>query len=338
MTEAFHSKHMTTPSLRGIEAFIKAVEGGSIAAAGRQLGLSAAAASQSIARLEAELGTRLLRRSTRSLALTDEGQIYFERVRPVLGVLEDAHGEIGALRGEPQGRFKVACSVAFGRHVLGPWITGFMQRYPRLNVELLVVDRQVDFMHENVDASIRYQHMLEPGLVARRIASAPIHYCASPAYLNRHGQPATLEDLARHRCLAYRMAMDGRIMPWPFIRDGLRIEAAFEPSLTCSDIDTLAQACLAGAGIARLGSFVSNPLIESGELIPLFTEPGTHKGAEQAHAHAAPEPLEFFVCYRDRQHVPPKLRLFIDELSEALSDHPGLRMPRCPGAPRPPIS
>lgn len=316
---------MTTPSLRGIEAFIKAVEGGSIAAAGRQLGLSAAAASQSIARLEAELGARLLRRSTRSLALTDEGQIYYERVRPVLGVLDDAHGEIGALRGEPQGRFKVACSVAFGRHVLGPWITGFMQRYPRLNVELLVVDRQVDFMHENVDASIRYQHMLEPGLVARRIASAPIHYCASPAYLARHGEPTQLEDLVKHRCLAYRMAMDGRIMPWPFIREGLRMEAAFEPSLTCSDIDTLAQACLAGAGIARLGSFVSNPLIESGDLVPLFIDPAT--------AHAAPEPLEFYVCYRDRQHVPPKLRLFIDELSKDLSHHPGLRMPRRPDLP-----
>src|SRR5450830_1857976 len=166
MTDAFHSKPMTTPSLRGIEAFIKAVEGGSIAAAGRLLGLSAAAASQSIARLEAELGTRLLRRSTRSLALTDEGQIYFERVRPVLGVLEDAHGEIGALRGEPQGRFKVACSVAFGRHVLGPWITGFMQRYLRMIVKMLVVYQRVDFIHEIFAASNRYQHMLERDLVA----------------------------------------------------------------------------------------------------------------------------------------------------------------------------
>lgn len=307
------------PSLKCIEAFVKAVEGGSIAAGARQLGISAAAASQSIARLEDEVGTRLLRRSTRSLALTDEGEFYFARVRPMLIGLDEAHAEIGSMRGEPQGRLKLACVVTFGRHVLAPWIRAFMERYPRLSIELLLVDRPIDFQLENIDASIRYEQMLEPGLVARRIATAPVFYCASPDYLKKYGIPTSPEDLANHQCLTYRMAVDGRVMNWAFLRGGERVDAVIQPSLVCSDVDALARICCDGGGIARLGSFVAQPLIESGQLVKLFVKPDYADGSQ-----AVSEPLDFFVCYRDRQHLSSKVRLFIDEFSDAMDVYPGL--------------
>ncbi|MEE4343351.1 LysR family transcriptional regulator [Pseudomonas alliivorans] len=311
------------PSIRCIEAFVKAVEGGSIASGARQLGVTAAAASQSIARLESDVGTRLLRRSTRSLALTDEGENYYARVRPLLRGLDEAHAEIGILRGEPQGRLKLACAVTFGRHVLAPWIREFMERYPKLKIELLLVDRPVDFQLENIDASIRYTQMLEPGLVARHIATAPIVYCASPAYLAKHGTPTSPEDLVLHKCLAYRMAIDGRVMSWPFLRNDERVEAVIQPSLVSSDVDALARICCEGGGIGRLGSFVAQPLIESGQLLQLFVEPSDASGVR-----AVSEPLEFFICYRDRQHLPSNVRLFIDEFSAAMSQYPGLTQVR----------
>lgn len=307
------------PSLRCIEAFVKAIEGGSIASGARQLGISAAAASQAIARLEDEVGTRLLRRSTRSLSLTDEGERYYNRVRPLLMGLDEAHAEIGAARGEPQGRLKLACVVTFGRHVLAPWIREFMERYPRLGVELLLVDRPVDFQLENIDASIRYRQMLEPGLVARRIATAPIVYCAAPAYLTAHGTPVLPEELARHKCLGYRMAIDGRVMSWPFLRGGERVEAVIEPSLVSSDVDALARICCDGGGIARLGAFVAQPFIDAGQLVQLFAGGGDANGGQ-----AVSEPLDFFLCYRDRQHLPSKVRLFIDEFSAAVGSYPGV--------------
>jgi DNA-binding transcriptional LysR family regulator len=311
------------PSLRCIEAFVKAVEGGSIASGARQLGISAAAASQSLARLEEEVGARLLRRSTRSLALTDEGERYYARVRPLLMGLDEAHAEITALRGEPQGRLKLACAVTFGRHVLAPWCRGFMQRYPKLHIELLLVDRPVDFQLEGIDASIRYEQMLEPGLIARHIATAPIVYCASRSYLAEYGIPTNPEDLARHQCLGYRMAVDGKVMAWPFLRGSERVEALIQPSLVCSDVDALARICCEGGGIARLGGFLAQPLIDSDQLVQLFAHPGKSDGMQ-----AVSEPLDFFLCYRDRQHLPAKVRLFIDEFSAAMNDFPGLSQVR----------
>lgn len=307
------------PSLRCIEAFVKAIEGGSIASGARQLGISAAAASQSIARLEEEVGARLLRRSTRSLALTDEGERYYARVRPLLAGLDEAHAEIGALRGQPQGRLKLACAVTFGRHVLAPWCHRFMERYPKLRIELLLVDRPVDFQLEGIDVSIRYQQMLEPGLIARHIATTPVFYCASAAYLAQYGTPTHPEELARHQCLGYRMTVDGKIMRWPFLRGSERVEVLIQPSLVSNDVDALARICSEGGGIARLGSFVAKPLIDAGELVQLFAAPSDADGS-----YAVSEPLDFFLCYKDRQHMPAKVRLFIDEFSAAMNDFPGL--------------
>jgi DNA-binding transcriptional LysR family regulator len=312
-------------NLRGIETFVRAAQGGSIAAAARQLGISAAAASQNLARLEKELGTRLLTRTTRSQALTAAGEVYLAQVAPLLDGLAQAQSELSALQDAVQGRLKLSCAVAFGRHLVAPLVPAFMARYPQVHLEMLMADRNVDHLREDVDVSIRFRQVLEPGLVARRIATAPTVFCAAPAYLQKHGRPTRPEDLATHPCLAFRMPLDGRLMQWPFVRDGSTFAPQLQIATVCNDIDTLATLAVAGAGITRLGSFIANPLIAAGLLEPLQLDAG-------GNAQAVPEPLEYFACFRDRRHLPGPVRVFVDYIAEALQDHPLLRPPQWPPA------
>jgi DNA-binding transcriptional LysR family regulator len=312
-------------NLRGIETFVRAVEGGSIAAAARHLGISAAAASQNLGRLEKELGTLLLTRTTRSQALTAAGEVYFAQVGPLLDRLAYARSELSALQDAVQGRLKLSCSVAFGRHVVAPLMPAFLSRYPQVNLEMSMVDRNVDHVTEDVDASIRYRDVLEPGLVARRIATSPILLCAAPGYLQRHGRPATPEELSAHACLTYRRPLDGRVVEWPFLRDGMRFAPAVHTATVCNDIDTLAALAVAGAGITRLSTFIANPLIAAGLLEPLFMA-----ADGPARNCADPGPLEYFICFRDRQHLPGPVRAFVDFIAAALQDHPLLQAPVWP--------
>jgi DNA-binding transcriptional LysR family regulator len=210
--------------LRGIETFVKAVETGSIAAAARQLGVTAAAASQAIARLEASLGVQLLTRTTRSLAPTDAGHVYFERVRDLTQQLDSAHSALDELRGEPQGPLRVACTAAVGRHVVAPLLPEFIAAHPRVSVDLVLTDHDIDHVVQGVDLSIRFREQLDPGLVARKLCDMPMVFCASPAYLSRAGRPREPEELAAHDCLVFRVPRDGLVLRWAFVREGVRFE------------------------------------------------------------------------------------------------------------------
>jgi DNA-binding transcriptional LysR family regulator len=299
-------------TMRGVETFVRAVELGSIAAAGRRLGISAAAASQNIARLESVLGARLLTRTTRSLALTDNGEVYFQRVKGLLNELELAKQAVSAIQGEVGGKLTIACSAAFSRHVLAPLIPGFIQRYPQINLELLATDRRVDHLKEGVDISIRIRQQLQDGLVARRLAIIPFIFCASPVYLEYAGYPDSLQALLNHDCLMFRIPVDGHIFRWAFICDGRRYEPDIKITAVSDDIDMLARMAVAGGGIARLAAFVAEPFIETGKLQPLFGREHTPQMKAEA------EPLEFYFCVADRYAKTPKVTAFFDYLYEYL--------------------
>lgn len=301
-------------SLRGIECFVKAVQAGSIAGGARRLAISPAAASQNIARLEEQLGARLLTRTTRSLALTESGQAYFERVQELIHELELANQAVSTVNDEPRGRLCIASSAAFARHILAPLLPGFNRRYPQISTELLTTDRRVDHIKETVDVSIRIKTALEPGLIARRIACVPSIFCASPDYLNRSGRPTTPEQLCEHDCLVFRYPVDGRFLSWGFIRNGLRFDAEVRATMISDDIDALAAMAVAGGGITRLGAFIAEPLIRRGLLEELFNpklSPGLQVEAEA---------LEFYLCMRDRYQLTPKVRAFSDYLLQALPE------------------
>jgi len=301
-------------TLRSIESFVKAIEGGSIAAAARMQGITPAAASQNVLRLEASLNARLLTRTTRSLALTEAGAIYYEKVRHIIKDIENAQSLVTELHGEPQGRLRIATSAAFGRHVLSAIIPSFTSKYPKLSIELILTDQNIDHVKEEIDISIRFKQQLELGLVAKKIAVIPVLFCASPAYLTRKGEPRTPEDLQQHDCLMFRMPTNGRLLNWGFLRDELRFEPELKPSIISNDINSLAELAIAGAGIARLAAFIANPLIQNGKLIPLFQQNTTQPSS----MHADNEPLEFYACFRDHHAMTLKVKTFISHLTAAL--------------------
>jgi DNA-binding transcriptional LysR family regulator len=297
-------------TLRSIESFVKAVQAGSIAAGARLQGITAAAASQNIQRLEKSLGTRLLMRTTRKLALTESGALYYAEVRHLVDVLARAQSAITEFHGQPQGRLRIGSSVAFGRHVLMPLIPAFNSRFPQVSLELILSDRSLDHVAEDIDISIRFKQQLEPGLIARKIATVPVLFCASPDYLQRKGIPKMPEDLSQHDCLMFRIPVDGRLLNWSFNRSGMLYEPEISPSIVCNDIDSLLQLALAGAGIARLAAFVVNHAIKNGTLIPLFQPSAQHPEAMAAES----VPLEFYACYRDKYAMTNKVRAFMDYL------------------------
>jgi DNA-binding transcriptional LysR family regulator len=297
-------------TLRSIESFVKAVQAGSIAAGARLQGITAAAASQNIQRLEKSLGTRLLIRTTRKLAMTESGELYYAEVQHTIEALARAQSVITEFHGQPQGRLRIGSSVAFGRHVLMPLIPVFTRNFPKVSIELVLSDHSLDHVTEDIDISIRFKQQLEPGLVARKIATVPVLFCAAPAYLQRKGIPEAPEVLSEHDCLLFRIPVDGRLLSWTFNRNGMLYEPEIRPSIICNDIDSLHRLAKEGAGIARLAAFVANEDIAKGLLIPLFQPSSAYPDMMVAESL----PLEFYACFRDKHAITNKVRAFMDYL------------------------
>ncbi|MFJ4542860.1 LysR family transcriptional regulator [Pseudomonas sp. NPDC088885] len=297
--------------LAAIASFIKVVESGSIVGAAKALGVSAAAVSQTINRLETHLGVRLLQRTTRRMALTENGAVYYEKVKRIAADLESAQSSINREDSELQGRLSIASTSAFGRHVLAPLIAGFTAQHPRLLIELSTTDGKINHIQDGIDLSLRIKPQLEDGIVARKIVSLPFIMCAAPAYLQRAGWPQSPYDLQNHACLAFRYPLDGRFLRWSFIRDGQRYDADINATAISDDIDALTQMAIHGAGITRLAEFVAAPYLQNGQLLPLFAQ-------RDDATHAVVEPMEIFACVQERAAMTAKVRAFIEYLTEHL--------------------
>ena len=295
-----------------INTFIRVVENGSIAAAARAKGMSPAAVSQSVSRLETHLGVRLLSRTTRSMTLTESGKRYFEKVRHIPQDI-DLASQAAAIETKPQGSLCIATTAAFGRHVLAPLMPAFKQTYPDIDIELISTDRNVDHRLEGVDVSIRIEAQLNDQLIARKIASLPFIFCAAPAYLARAGIPKTPEELSQHACLVFRYPTDGRFLPWTFMVNGQPVSAKLNPEFVSDDIDIIAKIAENGGGIARLASFIAQPLIERGQLIALFHSDQGEK------SEVAALPMNIYACVNERSALNSKVRAFIAFLEQQLA-------------------
>src|SRR5688572_21473454 len=213
-------------------AFVRAVERGGFSAAARDLGLTPSAVSKLVTRLEDRLGVRLLNRTTRRLALTAEGEGFFQRSQRILADIAEAEEEVGRSRVQPRGLLRVNVGTAFGMHQLVPALPEFLTRHPDVQVELTITDRVVDLIEEGADLGIRLGTLPDSSLVARRISEVERVICASPAYLRRHGTPRKPADLRGHNCL--NMANAPSLRRWPFEgRDGVeQVEVAGNLSAT----------------------------------------------------------------------------------------------------------
>ncbi|MCP5373698.1 MAG: LysR family transcriptional regulator [Hyphomicrobiales bacterium] len=298
-------------------AFVRVVERGSFAKAAGVLGLSPSAVSKLVGRLEAHLGVRLLHRTTRRLALTSEGEQYFDRARRILADMEEAELEVARLRAVPRGRLRVNTSSGFAVHQLAPAMPGFLARYPEVQVELSATDRVVDLDEEHADVTIRTGPVGDTPLAARAIAAYGRTICAAPAYLARHGTPRRPADLAQHTCITFFPAAG---QGWPFAAgDGVAMTTLSRTIATDSS-DTALRLALEGAGILRLGDIMVCDPIRAGLLVPLL--------ADRHH----PGTVEISALYLPGRRRLPAVRVFLDFLVEAFGHAPWRRLDRGVGA------
>jgi DNA-binding transcriptional LysR family regulator len=234
-------------NLNGIAAFVRAAETCSYVAAGRLLGVSASAVGKSVARLEEKLGVRLLNRSTRRISLSNEGALFYERCQRILADLGDAEAELSHLAEAPRGKLKVSLPV-IGYRIILPLLANFTRQYPEIELDLDFNDRLVDVVAEGVDVAVRSGTLTDSRLMARELGPFAFAIVGSPAYLARHGVPATPRALERHACVRYKFPTTGKLQEWAVRHaegDGggeLRLPTA----LTCNNIEALIGAAAQG--------------------------------------------------------------------------------------------
>lgn len=283
--------------LDAIRTLLAAVDTGSLSAAARRLNTPLPTVSRKVSELEAYLGTQLVIRTSRKLVVTDAGQAFIAAGRRVLEDLEEAERAASGEYRTPRGDLLVTASLKFGAQYLTPVILAFLVAYPDVNVRTLFSDQVVDLVENHVDAAIRIGRLPDSALLAQRVGDTHWTICASPAYLARHGAPATPPDLASHVCIAFEGLQRART--WPFGRHAAAIDVPIEARFAGNTADTVIAAAEAGIGIARLLSYQAAASIEAGRLVPLLV------------AHA-PDPMAVHLVHAATASVPLKLRVFLD--------------------------
>ncbi|MEX3897088.1 LysR substrate-binding domain-containing protein [Paraburkholderia sp. BR10954] len=259
--------------------FVTVIDSGSITAAAEKLGQTVSGVSRALTRLEQKLDTALVRRTTRRLHLTEEGDAFLRRARAILDALEEAEESVARGRQRPSGRLRVDAASPFMLHCVAPHMTAFSALYPEIRLELTSNERIVDLLEQKVDIAIRIGALQDSTLHARALGESRLRVLASPAYLAEHGEPATLDALRTHRLIGF--TAPEHLNRWP-LRErgrgtkrvkGQRNEAALlkiEPSLTASSGETLRQLALSGWGIACLADFMTASDVRDNRLVPIL--------------------------------------------------------------------
>jgi len=290
--------------LGSIELFCLAAEQRGFTAAATIAGVTPAAVSRSIGRLEERLGVRLFVRTTRHIRLTDAGRQYFERCRAALDQLVDAEREAGGEQARPSGTLRISVPTTYGHHRLLPVLPAFQAAHPEVKLELHVSNRNIDFGDEGFDLAIRVRAPDDSTLVCRHLEDAELVLVAAPGYLARRGVPATPEDLDGHDCIQFELPSSGRPIPWLFRQGGDDVERLTRGPYTCAD-DVLAGVTLArhGAGIFQAYRFVVQDDLAAGRLAEVLAP---HGGRSRP----------YNLLYPHARHVPLKVRAFVDYLLE----------------------
>ena len=287
--------------LQGLLAFIEIADAGSLAGAARRLGVTPAAISKNLLRLEEQLGVRLMQRSTRTLRLTAEGAGFLDKARLALRALDEAVAEVSQSAGEAVGTVRLSVGVSFGRHWVLPALPALAEAHPQLQLEVDLDNRPVDLVARGYDIGIRGGAVPNSGFVARRACRLPLALVASPAYLARAGVPRTHAELATHRCVQLRLA-DGGLGSWQFRTSGRRASLVPRSAIVVDDGEAVVDLALADAGIAQCGLYHVLPHLRAGRLKLLLVD--SHDAGAR----------EFLVVYPHRQFLAPRVRIVVDAL------------------------
>lgn len=300
---------MPINELRSITTFAKTAELGSLRKAAEAQEISAQAASQALAQLEKHLGVRLFHRTTRNMALTDEGRQFLESVQPALAGLQRAMHLARRVKEDIAGPLRIVGPRSTFLPLLWPVLQEFCRLYPEVQPDVQLDDRIGNWVEDRVDVGFRVGAAAADGVIARRVIPLSLIICAAPAYIARYGAPSSLENLAAHRCSAYRHPATGKIVPW-YVKVGDGVVAhEVVPALCTNEEELEMSAVLAGQLIGQLTGVTAAAHIRSGRLVPLLTQ------------HVA-DHLGLFIYYGSRTAQPARARAFIALVLERLADSP----------------
>ncbi|WP_326541883.1 LysR family transcriptional regulator [Pseudorhodoferax sp.] len=290
--------------LQSMQIFARVVDMHSFTKAADSLALPPSRVTRAVKELEAFLGVRLLQRTTRHISLTPDGTLYYDHCRRLLAEIEAVESGFPGSAGRPRGRLRVDMTLSLARLVVLPAVPDFQARFPDVELTLTVSDRTVELVQEGIDCVIRAGEPEDSTtLVARRIGAFDWITCASPAYLARHGTPASLEDLARHHAVGYLSSRTARTLEWHFVVDGEDRCIRMREQLIVNDTDAYVASALEGLGLIRAGSYMVRDHLRSGRLLRVLADVA---------APAAP----LSVLYPRNRHLSPTVRAFVDWVAE----------------------
>lgn len=285
--------------------FTRVVECASFTRAADMLGMPRSSVSAAVAELESRIGTRLLHRTTRKVAPTQDGAAFYERCLRVITDVEETENLFRQNDAKPAGRLRVDVPGRIGRLIIAPALPRFLEHYPRIHIMLGVTDRAVNLVEDSVDCVLRVGPLSDSGLIARPIGALPLINVASPAYLARHGTPRSPEDLGHHWAVHYASPSTGRIEEWEWMEDNALHLRAMEGRVTVNSAEAYIACCLAGLGLIQIPAYDVKNHIESGELVEVMAD------------HRA-EPMPMTLLYPHRRHLSRRVQIFADWLEDLL--------------------
>lgn len=307
------SINLPLPLLAEMAIFVKVVETGSFSEAARQMGASPSSVSRSISRLEKALATRLLQRTTRKLRLSEGGEEVFKRCQEMVNAARSVMEISGQYTHEAEGLVRVSVPKAVGRFVIHPHMPAFLQRYPKVDVQLILEDRPVDLIDDNLDLILRISESPPPGLVGRPLFPIEHLLCATPQYLAEHGTPQHPHDLQEHSCIYLgETPADAR---WKFRQAGKTVTVGVRGRYAANHTGVRLDAVLQHVGIGSLPYFTARHALEAGTVVQVLAQ-----WDFIASYHG-----EVWLLHSPTRYLPPKLRVFIDYLVECMAKEPTLR-------------
>ncbi|WP_354679258.1 LysR family transcriptional regulator [Cupriavidus plantarum] len=288
--------------LGSVDAFVKAAEMRNFSEVGRQLGISASAVGKAISRLEQRLGVRLFHRSTRSITLTPEGQLFLSRCQRIVEELEAAEAELSAAS-SPKGQLRVSLPLVGA--LLLPVLSSFIREYPDIRLELDFSDRMVNVIDEGFDVVLRTGDAADSRLVTRALGYYTPQIVAAPVYLSRYGVPRSPDDLMRHACLLHRYPSTGKVDRW-LLRDGENVREMDLPALlTANTVEPLIAMAEQGHGLAYIPNFLVRRQLQDGRLVTVLSDHATDRKV-------------FRAVWPSGRHMSPKIRVFVDYMAKHL--------------------
>lgn len=286
--------------LNAISVFCKVIETQSFTQAANQQNISVAMASKLVSQLEEHLKTRLLQRTTRKIVPTEAGMLYYQRCQAILLDLSEADSSISNMATSLQGNLLISVPRDFGLLYISPNLPKFIELHPNLHIEIEFEDKRVDLVAEGYDLALRIGYMQDSSLVARKISSSPMHFVASPSYLESRGTPLTPDDLEYHQGLLYKSSLNQ--VHWQSTKVNQIQRYKIQSKVVSNNGMALLEMTKAGLGISNSPSFFVKEALASGELVEILSE-------------YKQKPLDIYVVYPNRRHLPAKVRAFIEFLA-----------------------